>query len=138
MPKISMDYQKTIIYKICCNDLSITDLYVGSTTNFIQRKYGHKSKCNNEKDKKYNIKVYQNIRENGGWNNWTMIEIEKYPCLDVNEATARERYWYEELQAKLNSIFPNRPKKEYYEANKDKIKETKKKYYEANKDKINK
>ena len=30
------------------------------------------------------------IRENGDWNNWSMIEIEKYPCNDDNEARARE------------------------------------------------
>ena len=39
------------------------------------------------------------IRENEGWNNWSMIEIEKYPCNDKNEACARERYWYELLNA---------------------------------------
>jgi hypothetical protein len=32
-----------------------------------------------------------------------MIEIEKYNCNDGNEARARERYWFEELQAKLNT-----------------------------------
>ena len=30
-----------------------------------------------------------------------MIEIEKFPCKDGNEARARERYWYEELKATL-------------------------------------
>ena len=37
------------------------------------------------------------IRKNGGWENWCMIEIEKYPCNDKNEAKARERYWLETL-----------------------------------------
>jgi hypothetical protein len=27
--------------------------------------------------------VYSTIRENGGWNNWSMVEIEKYPCKDA-------------------------------------------------------
>ena len=35
-----------------------------------------------------------------------MIEIEKYPCNDNNEAKSRERYWYEELSAKLNMKIP--------------------------------
>ena len=35
-----------------------------------------------------------------------MIEIEKYKCDDGNEARARERYWYEQLQATLNMIRP--------------------------------
>ncbi len=66
-----------------------------------------------------------------------MIEIEKYPCNDINEASAKERYWYELLNANLNSNCPGRNikeySKEYYENNKNKIKE----YYDKNKDKIN-
>jgi hypothetical protein len=27
--------------------------------------------------KRYNLKLYQIIRANGGWDNWDMIEIEK-------------------------------------------------------------
>ena len=36
------------IYKIVCNDLSITDCYVGHTTDFVKRKCNHKIICNNE------------------------------------------------------------------------------------------
>ena len=35
-----------------------------------------------------------------------MIEIEKYPCNDKNEASKQERYYYEKLNAKLNTICP--------------------------------
>ena len=38
MPRNPIDYQKVIIYKLVCNDLTIKDLYVGHTTNFINRK----------------------------------------------------------------------------------------------------
>ena len=31
MPKKIIDYSKTIIYKIVCNDLTITEVYVGHT-----------------------------------------------------------------------------------------------------------
>ena len=56
-----------------------------------------------------------------------MIEIEKFQdCNDINEASAKERYYYEVLNAKLNTNCPGRNKKEY-------IKE----YYEDNKNKIN-
>jgi hypothetical protein len=47
MTKQFIDYKKTIIYKIVCNDLNITDVYVGHTTNFINRKARHKYDCNN-------------------------------------------------------------------------------------------
>ena len=45
--------------------------------------------------------------------NWEMVEIEKYNCNDGNEARARERYWFEELQAKLNMTYPQRNMQEY-------------------------
>ena len=79
-----------------------------------------------------------------------MIEIEKFQeCNDINEASARERYYYELLNAKLNTNCPGRNKteynkdqiqkinKEYKENNKDKIQKVNKEYYEDNKDKIN-
>jgi hypothetical protein len=95
MPRLTIDYSKTVIYKIVCNDLNIIGCYVGHTTDFIRRKQSHKSHCTNEKDKKkYDFKVYKTIRENGGWDNYSMIEIEKYPCKDANEATAKEREWF--------------------------------------------
>ena len=66
----------------------------------------HKTYCYLETHKNYNFKLYQMIRDNGGWSNWSMIEIEKYPCTDSNEARARERYWYEILNANLNTVCP--------------------------------
>jgi len=147
MPQTNIDYTKIVIYKIVCNDLSVIDVYIGSTTDFTKRKCSHKSNCSNANSKKYNLKVYTMIRTNGGWNNWSMIEIEKFPCLDGNEARLRERYHYELLNAKLNSQLPSRTDKEYRDLNRDKIqeyrylnknkmKEYNKEYKKLNKDKI--
>jgi hypothetical protein len=136
MPKMAMDYSKTIMYKLCCNDITITDIYIGHTTNFIKRKNQHKTKCNNEKDKKYNLNVYQFIRNNGGWDNWSMVMIEEYNCNSKLEAEKRERELYEEYKATLNSQVPSRTNKEYYEDNKDKIKDKIKEYRKNNQDKI--
>jgi hypothetical protein len=102
MPKLPSNYQNTIIYKIVCNDLSVNDVYVGHTTVFTKRKSLHKVSCNNESNNDYNLKVYNYIRANGGWDNFSMIEIEKYPCNDGNEARKRTRFFYELLNAKLN------------------------------------
>jgi len=121
------------MYKICCNDLNIKDIYIGHTTNFTKRKSGHKNRCNNEKDKFYNFKVYKFIRDNGGWNNWEMIEIEKFSCVDENEAKARERYWIETLNCSLNSYIPLRTSKEYWESHKQRKKELDAKYRQLNK-----
>jgi hypothetical protein len=134
MPKTATDYSKTVIYKIVCNDLNVTDVYVGHTTNFRNRKNHHKSSCSNENSKDYNLKVYQVIRENSGWGNWSMIEIEKYPCNDGNEARKKERYWFEILNANMNSVVPSRTSNEYIYTNR----ENRKEYLEKNKEKINK
>jgi hypothetical protein len=136
MPHNPIDYSKTIIYKLVCNDLNIKDLYVGYTTDFKSRKNKHKSNCNNQNSKDYNLKVYQFIRANGSWENWSMIEIEKYPCKDIYEATARERYYYELLGGTLNSCVPNRCKKEYNKQYKEEHKEQYKQYREEHKEQL--
>ena len=137
MPLYTIDYTKTIIYKLCCYDLSITDIYVGHTTDFKSRKNSHKTCCNNKCNKRYNLKLYQFIRENGGWNNWNMVMIENHICNSKLEATKRERELIEELKATLNTNTPSRTKKEWTEDNEDKRCESSKKYREANKDKLN-
>jgi hypothetical protein len=111
MPKKIVDYSNTIIYKIYCKDQSITDIYVGHTTNFIQRKACHKTACNNEKN---DLKIYKIIRENGGWNNWNMIEIEKYNCKDSTEARIKENEHYNQLKSTLNSCPPYVDKNNYF------------------------
>ena len=148
MPKVPIDYSKTIMYKIVCNDLEIKDCYVGHTTNFIKRKIGHKTDCYNEQRNKYNLKVYQIIRENGGWDNWSMVQIEEYNCKDKREAEKRERELYEDLGATLNSQVPMRTQEEinncyttykdyykkYADTHKDEILLNHKKYYETHKE----
>ena len=111
MPKDNIDYSNTIIYKIYCNNDTITDTYVGHTTNFYVRKYQHKNSCNNSKNV---LKIYKTIRENGGWDNWNMIEIAKYNCNDSTEARIKEQQHYEELQSTLNSCPPYVDKTKYF------------------------
>ena len=111
MPKEHIDYSNTIIYKIYCIDETIKDIYVGHTTHFIQRKYQHKLLCNNLKNV---LKIYKIIRENGGWDNWNMVEIAKYNCNDSTEARIKEQLHYEELNASLNSCPPYVDKIQYY------------------------
>ena len=100
------DYSKSIIYKLSCNDLKVTEIYVGSTTNFKNRKNQHKSVCITEKHKHYNFRVYQFIRANGGWDNWNMVLVENYDAPNKLSLHARERYWLETLKATLNCNTP--------------------------------
>jgi len=108
-----VNYKNSTIYKIVCKDLDIKDCYVGSTTNFNRRKTEHKSVCNNSKGKDYNYKVYNFIRDNGNFDNFDIIEVERYCAIDKNDLHKRERYWFEELNGTLNMCIPNRSKKEY-------------------------
>ena len=111
MPKDDIDYSNTIIYKIFCIDKTIPDVYIGHTTNFTQRKSQHKICCGNLDNK---LKIYNIIRQNGGWNNWNMVEISKYNCKDKTEARIKELYHYEELNSTLNSCPPLVDKSKYF------------------------
>jgi hypothetical protein len=91
MPKDTIDYSNTIIYKIYCKDSNVKETYIGHTTNFTKRKYQHKVTCNNNKN---DLKIYKIINENGGWENWDIIEIAKCNCKDVIEARIKEKEYY--------------------------------------------
>ena len=62
MPQVS-NYQDSFIYKFVCNDLEITDTYVGASCVWIKRKSEHKSRCNNEKNTAYEriLNIYINL-----------------------------------------------------------------------------
>jgi hypothetical protein len=101
MPKTKIDYSNTIMYKISCKDQTIKDLYVGHTTNFMQRKSLHKSACENPNS---SSKLYKIIRENGGWYNWEMSEIVVLNLKNSTEARIKENEYYEKLKADLNKF----------------------------------
>lgn len=162
MPKQTIDYNKTIMYKLVCNDLNVKEIYIGHTTNWKQRKTLHKRDIDKKNDCK---NIF--IRNNGGWENWSMIMIENYPCNNKLEACKRER---ELMEQHNNTINTNRPfiteqekneysmeykiknkeklleyhsnyRKEhkekikgYFETNKESIAQTRKEYYEKNKE----
>ena len=134
MTKHDIDYSKGLIYKLVCKNINVTELYVGSTTNFTQRKNTHKSRT-----KTTVFFVYKFIRDNGGWINWDMILIEKFPCSDSPELRKRERYFTELLGATLNTNKPyisqeetREIKQQYYEDNKNELNKKHKQYYEDN------
>jgi hypothetical protein len=135
MPKTQMDYSKCCIYKReHIDDENL--VYVGHTTNFNKRKTAHKTNCKSENNNKYNLKLYQMIRNNGGWDMFKMIEVAKYECNDKREALRREDEVMKELKANMNAIksflteeerkeYNEEYMKEYQETNKEIIKENK-------------
>jgi hypothetical protein len=106
MPKTEIDYSNTIIYKITCKNQAIKDVYVGHTTNFVQRKHSHKQNCINSKSANHKCKLYEVIRTNGGWENWQMEIINFFNCADHYAARKKEHEYFIELKANLNSIEP--------------------------------
>ena len=142
-----VNYSKGLVYKLCCNDTNITDIYVGSTTNFIRRKCAHKSACTNPNNKSYNYHVYNVIRDNGDWSNWSMILLREYNTTNKKLLERKERKYIEKLGATLNSNTPSRTinevkeltskrNRQYQEANKEVISEQRKEYRKRNKDVI--
>jgi hypothetical protein len=142
MPRVAVDYSKTVIYRISHKEIAGLD-YVGSTVNFLCRKGAHRSVCANTNSKFHHLKVYQTIRDNGGWDCFQMLEIKKFPCTDKREAEAEEERCRQELKAVLNTNRAFRTedeRKEHmkmnYEKNKEQIAEYQKEYHGKNKIRI--
>jgi hypothetical protein len=138
MPRLPINYENACIYEIVCKDVNITQRYIGSTTNLIKRRNQHRSSCNNEKRKNYNQYVYQFIRENGSFDNWVVVLIEKViDCKDKEHLHKRERFYIEDKKAELNKYIPLRTQKEWREDNRYEINERQREYYANNKDENN-
>ena len=132
MPKTPIDYSNACIYKICCNDSSVKDVYVGSTTNLGRRRGCHKANCHNGNIPAYNFPVYQFIRKNGGWDNWSVVKLQ-----DVNskeDLFKTERMWVEKLGAALNKNVPSRSQQEWIATNREKVNACHRQYYQDHKE----
>jgi hypothetical protein len=132
-----------VFYTFICNDPNIKDCYVGSTRNFRKRKCQHKTDCFNEHRKSHNSRIYETIRANGGFDNWSMKPIDIKICSKL-AARIHETKLMEERQANMNCMkayVTEEQRKEqmkaHYEANKEQIASKRKARYDANKDEIN-
>jgi predicted GIY-YIG superfamily endonuclease len=133
MPRTAIDYSKSMIYKIEHQDKPEL-IYVGSTTDFTRRKNNHKSKCNNSNNKSYNLKLYQMIRSNGGWESFKIIIIKELNCKNKVELLLEEDRMMKEMKANLNSCRAHPSDQEKFESKK----ESDKNYRENNYESINK
>ena len=87
-------------------------------------------------NKDYNIYVYQFIRENGGFDNWDFVEIERVNAIDKSDLHKRERFYIESLKSTLNKVIPTRTKKQYNKDNTEKKAEYNKHYQINHKEQI--
>ena len=98
-----VNYANSVVYKIMSLDPEIDDIFVGSTTAFRKRKHDHKKNCCNESSKEYKRYVYQFIRNNGGWDNWSMVVVKAYPDITSKmELFNKELKWRKKLKETLN------------------------------------
>ena len=138
-------------YKIInvINDIALCS--VGSTANFKERVRAHRKSCNNKNHSNYNLKLYNIIREHGGWCEFKMIEIGTAQQLTKREAEKIEENYRVDLKANMNTrkCYGAETKKEYskqyYIDNADKKKQyladnldKRKEYYINNADKLKK
>ena len=80
--------------------------YVGSTGNFECRRYDHKRNVNNMTSKSYQYKLYKFIRDNGGWDNFIMEELEQLVCENKEFRLNREKELIGMHKTTLNTISP--------------------------------
>ena len=141
----SSDIDNYSMYKIYPKNSDLNYSYIGHTNNFVFRKRQHQLPCIDTTHTKSHIKLYQVIRENGGWDEWVMVEIEKLIGKTKLEARIREQELIEEHGANLNLLkayISEEERKEakkqitekYREENKELLKEQTKKYKEDHKE----
>ncbi len=99
------------IYILYCKDISVKEEYVGQSRNMIDRIVSHKS-CVGDKTK--SVKLYNFIRDHGGYENWEFNILEVIPSnIPSNRISTwlneKEQWWIDRLEPKLNSALKNNP-----------------------------
>jgi hypothetical protein len=157
------DFNNSVIYHIRHME-SKEVVYVGSTTNFSQRKTTHKHNCNNKEGRKeFTYPIYCHIRDNGGFDCFDVIpikslklenktqlliaeqeEMDKHGTL-VNKNKAHmtieedkaERKKYDKQYREEHKEERRKYHKQYREEHKEERNQNKKLYYQEHKENIN-
>ena len=95
------DYSDSTIYRIY-NRNNPNDFYIGSSRCITERISSHYSKCNNENNSHYNLKLYTHIRENGGWGDWVIDGFYSFSCDNDEELREKEQEFINRLKPTLN------------------------------------
>ena len=156
-----VNYNNTVIYMIYKPDSDL-NTYVGHTTNFKKRVTNHRTRYNGKDFPYCNLQLYDYMRENGQFDEWTFEIITEYPCNSKREAEKKEQHFIDLFKSELNSMkaytssedanirskkyrkvyYDNHTEeilsknKKYRDVHKDEIAITKKNYYENNKEEI--
>lgn len=125
------EYINGKIYRIDVGE----DFYIGSTKNTLhQRKAGHQ---NDLLDLTRNSKLYVKMRELGL--DFTMVDltlVKNFPCQSKTKLEREEGRFQKEMDSTLNMTIAGRTLNEYYQDNKDTIKENTRNYALLNKEQV--
>lgn len=125
-------YNNAKIYRLI-NDID-NEFYIGSTCEKLaRRKSKHKTKATTHQHRR----VYSHLNE-VGWDNVHIVLIEEYPCENIEQLQARERYWIEQLKPTLNKAIPLRTGQEWREVNKENLRRYNQEYHVKHKELISK
>ena len=138
-----MSYSTGTVYKIICY-LDDRIIYIGSTFNQLRHRWQcHKKAYKQYLDDNHGCITIFPYFEKFGIENFKIMKIKDYECYRENKADSRHLHAFEQLWINRTKGCVNKQaafsisklyKKEWREANKDKMKE----YYEANKEKLSK
>ena len=141
------DFNNSIIYHIRHME-SKEVVYVGSTTQFPQRKTAHKYDYNHEERKQFTIPIYCHIRDNGGFDCFEVIPIQSLKLenktqLLIAEQEEIDRHRTLVNRQKAHMTIEERKEhqkkydKQYREEHKEEFKKYIKQYYQEHKENIN-
>ena len=124
------DYSKTKIYII--RSPNTDKVYIGAT---VQRLSGRFSAHTSRFRKGTNKTKAVEVLKHGG----AYIELlESFPCDNIDESNAREKYWVREFEEhKVNKYIPGRTPAEYHRDNRERRNERGRQYHQDNKQKRN-
>lgn len=89
-------------YKVAIKDTKYC--YIGSTTNLIKRMGSHKNSCINYLQPNYHLKLYEIIREHGGWQNVDCSIVGLHEMATRCDAMVQEQKYIVQHKANLNSM----------------------------------
>ena len=99
----TQDFTNSIIYHIRHTE-SKEVVYVGSTTQFPQRKAKHKCLWNKEERKEFKFPIYCHIRDNGGFGCFEVIPIKSLNLRNKTELLIAEQEEMDKHQTLVNMV----------------------------------
>ena len=97
-------------------------IYVGRTNNYKRRVWQHKKNCTNRRSKKYKYKLYQHVRQLGGFDKFSFSTLDTAD--DEEDAKQLEILFYDMLKPICNTNTPlnkwNDYMRSYYKKNPEK------------------